>query len=286
MEELYHLGRFEKYQDSKRLDRAERELTQRIAALESKHRRFRMSAWMRYAAVAVIVLCLGSILGYLQFNKVDNIVATASANAVKLVTLPDGTKVWLNHLATLTYPTQFDNDRRDVELEGEAYFEVTKNARRPFTVKSEGMSVRVLGTRFNFNTAVNAYTEEVSLIEGSVQAIGRQDEGMIILTPGQKTVLDKRQHRMSVEQVNANLDAVWHDNLIPLKNVSIKDIAKILEYFYHVHISFASNVDTSMTYTGVIKRNTTIDSVLIDLTYAVPIHFRINGKNVYLSNKK
>jgi transmembrane sensor len=290
LEELYHLGKFAKYEDEERVERAERHLQQRLdGGQSSAHSFFGMRRLLRYAAVVAVLCILGGVGGYIYHHiggKSDMVIASADSSIVKEIVLPDGTCVWLNRLATLTYPRHFDSAERHVELKGEAYFEVTKNPHQPFIVNSEAMSVRVLGTHFNFNTDKPDHTTEVSLLEGSVQAKGNDDEGMITLRPGQKAILNKLTHEMTVQQTETPLDAVWHDNLIPLKNVNIKDIAGILEYFYHVHISFASNVDTRMTYSGVIKRNATIDSVLTDLSYAIPFHFTIQGENIYLSRKK
>lgn len=78
------------------------------------------------------------------------LVATANKGIVEEVTLPDGTKVWLNNSATLRYPRKFSDTERNVYLEGEAYFKVTRNAQQPFIVESDAMRVRVLGTVFNF----------------------------------------------------------------------------------------------------------------------------------------
>ena len=82
-------------------------------------------------------------------------VAVANEGIVKEVVLPDGTRVWLNNLATLKYPREFSEKERNVYLEGEAYFEVTKNRHKPFTVQSDAMRVRVLGTTFNFKSDKN-----------------------------------------------------------------------------------------------------------------------------------
>lgn len=174
MEQLYHLGHFDKYENSKRVDRAEKRLMSRIESLaEVRSRRFSINRYMRYAAIIVLMLLLGGI-GVISYQRLtaENMLVAQATNGVKNVILPDGTKVWLHHHASIKYPEQFSADERRVELNGEAYFEVKKNPKQPFIVNSDAMSVRVLGTIFNFNTKSGMHKEEVSLLQGSVEASG------------------------------------------------------------------------------------------------------------------
>lgn len=288
LEELYHLGRYAKYEDPKRAEKAEQRLMSRIDEIEeSHHPRFNFIRLMKYAAIIAVVVVAGGI-GYQMLHKspAEEMLTAQANNGVKQVTLPDGTKVWLNQNTTLKYPTTFNADERNVSLQGEAYFEVTKNPHQPFIVEGGAMKVKVLGTVFNFNTRCGNNKEEVALLEGKVQASSDKAEGNYVITPGQKVVLDTQLHKMEIKEVNADLDAVWHNHLIPLKNVNVKDIAQILKRFYRVDFSFASDIDMNMTYSGVIKQSSSIDSVLSALTYTVPIRYTIKGNHVYLANKR
>ena len=112
------------------------------------------------------------------------------------------------------YPRQFSEKERNVYLNGEAYFEVTKNRKRPFIVQSEMMKIKVLGTIFNLKCSPTCRISEATLIEGEIEVKGNNEEGMIILSPGQKAELNKVTKRMQVKEVDAKLDAVWHNNLI------------------------------------------------------------------------
>jgi len=287
-EELYHLGKYEQFKDKKRIAKAEKRLFKQIDTIETKHHKLlKMGRWIKYAAMFIVILLAGTSIGYLIYQSNitrDTIIASANGTSVKQVVLPDGTKVWLNHSATIEYPRKFSKKERDVNLNGEAYFEVTKNPHQPFIVRSDAMSVKVLGTVFNFKGGKNSNMAEVTLLEGLIQVSGNQDQGMIVIKPGQKVILDKLSQQMTVQQVNAKLDAVWHNNLIPLNKVDIRAIAKILERFYNVQITVSSNINLNMTYSGVIKRKDTIDSVLTALCYAIPIEYKIVGNHIYLSN--
>ena len=142
MEEAYHLGKFDRYVDKQRLARAEQRLYKRLDEEKGKQEKIlRMHHWMRYAAIIAVILMLGGGVGYWFYQESDRqlMVAVANEGIVKEVVLPDGTKVWLNNSATLKYPREFSEKERNVHLEGEAYFEVTKNRHKPFTVQSDAM---------------------------------------------------------------------------------------------------------------------------------------------------
>lgn len=236
MEEIYHLGKFDQYANEQRILRAEKQLYKKLDEEKSKQKiALNMQRWMKYAAMIAVILVIGGGAGYWLYQNGNNqqmMVAVANEGIVKEVILPDGTKVWLNNSATLKYPREFSEKERNVYLDGEAYFEVTKNRHKPFTVQSDAMRVRVLGTTFNFKSDKNCRIAEATLIEGEIEVKGNKEEGQIILAPGQRAELNKNNGRLTVKQVNAKLDAVWHDNLIPFQQADIFTISKALERFY------------------------------------------------------
>lgn len=288
MEEAYHLGKFDRYADKQRLARAEQRLYKRLDEEKGKQEKIlRMHHWMRYAAIIAVILMLGGGVGYWFYQESDRqlMVAVADEGIVKEVVLPDGTKVWLNSSATLKYPREFSEKERNVHLEGEAYFEVTKNRHKPFTVQSDAMQVRVLGTSFNFKCDKNCQVAEATLIEGEIEVKGNNEEGQLILAPGQRVELNKSDGRLTVKQVDAKLDAVWHDNLIPFQKADIFTISKALERFYDVKIILSPDIRSDKTYSGVLKRKPEIESVLKSLQNSIPIDYKIVGKNIFISLK-
>ena len=262
MEEIYHLGKFDRYADEQRIAHAEKLLYKKLDEAKGKQAKLlRMHRWMRYAAVIAVILLMGGGAGYWFYhNGADQqlMVAVANEGIVKEVVLPDGTRVWLNNLATLKYPREFSEKERNVYLEGEAYFEVTKNRHKPFTVQSDAMRVRVLGTTFNFKSDKSCRVAEATLIEGEIEVKGNKEEGQIILAPGQRAELNKKSGRLTVKQVDAKLDAVWHDNLIPFQKADIFTITKALERFYDVKIILSPDIRADKTYSGVLRRKSTI----------------------------
>ena len=123
MEEIYHLGKFDRYADEQRIAHAEKLLYKKLDEAKGKQAKLlRMHRWMRYAAVIAVILLMGGGAGYWFYhNGADQqlMVAVANEGIVKEVVLPDGTRVWLNNLATLKYPREFSEKERNVYLEGE-----------------------------------------------------------------------------------------------------------------------------------------------------------------------
>ena len=289
MEEIYHLGKLNQYADGQRMARAEKQLYRKLDEEKGKQNKIlRMHRWMRYAVAIAAILVIGGGAGYWFYQSGTDqqmMVAVANEGIVKEVVLPDGTKVWLNNSAILKYPREFSEKERNVHLEGEAYFEVTKNRHKPFTIQSDAMRVRVLGTRFNFKCDKRCRIAEATLIEGEIEVKGNKEEGQIILTPGQRAELNKNNGRLTVKQVDAKMDAVWHDNLIPFQKADIFTITKALERFYDVKIILSPDIQSNKTYSGVLKRKSDIESVLKSLQNSIPIDYKIVGSNIFISPK-
>ncbi|NDV65870.1 FecR family protein [Bacteroides sp. 224] len=288
MEEIYQLGKFDSYLDTKRMDRAERRLFQQIEKEEAtiKKKQIHIKRWMQYAASIAAIMVIVSGLGY-WFHTTnpanDLIVETNTENTAKEIILPDGSKVWINNATTLRYPRAFTNKERQVYMEGEAYFEVAKNAEKPFIVHGEALTVKVLGTIFNMKNDLLQNVAEASLIEGEIEVRGNNSEGMITLSPGQRAELNRNNGKLTVKQVDTKLDAVWRNELIPFEQANILSIAKTLERFYQVKITLSPDIRLDITYSGVLKRKSAIESVLKSLKNSIPINYRIDGNNIFIS---
>lgn len=275
------------YNSEERLAKAKSRFQHTIAASGAKSPK--IVFYRRVLGYAAMLLAFVSIgIGVGKYCKAgltesDLIVQVPANGEVQEVILPDGTKVWVNRGSVLKYPAHFAKNSRRVELDGEAYFEVKRDQSRPFTVTSDAMSVKVLGTIFNLRSYKNSFLTETSLIEGAVEVRGNRNEGQIVLSPGQKAELNRKTGRLQVKQVNSKLDAVWHDDLIPFESATIFEIASVLERFYQVKIILSPDICNS-TYSGVLKRSDNIDKVLSSLKNSIPITFRKNGSNIYLQS--
>lgn len=287
MEEIYHLGKFDQYTNEQRIERAERKLLEKIHQKEdAKKQKPKFRQWMRYAAVIAVIILSGSGIGYWFHSASINrnlVTQTVTDGTVIEVILPDGSKVWLNNGTTLSYPNEFSGKERIVSLEGEAYFEVVKNTQKPFIVETEAMKISVLGTTFNLKSHTNQYVAEATLVEGEIEVRGNNDEGMIVLSPGQRAELNKKNRRLTVKQVDAKLDGVWRNDLIPFEQANIFTITQTLERFYDVKIILSPDIPTDITYSGVLRKKNTVTSVLESLQHSIPIQYKIVGNNIFIS---
>lgn len=277
MTDAYHAYRASHQIDEAHVQRAELDLLNRIAKEEKARKHRNGVRWAMYAAAAVLA-ALFVMTGLHYRGDREEMVRIVALNGVRHVLLPDSSEVWLNAHSTLRYPRHFNDDDRQLELDGEAYFEVRPDADRPFVVKNEFLTTRVLGTRFNFSTRATDNTAEVTLLSGKVKVSGNHGEGMITLRPDQRVILDKASRSMEIVQTYAPVSAAWHNKVIPFTNMRIDEIVKALEEYYDVRIDISPRLQNRATYTGVINCRPTIDSVLADLSYSVPFTFhRKNG---------
>lgn len=200
----------------------------------------------KYAA-AVLVVGLISFFSYRQGesnlqNALTQVEVEAPLGAQTRLRLPDGTLVVLNAGSRLVYPQDFGVDNREVELSGEGYFEVERNEKLPFHVQTPSLSVRVLGTKFNFRDYPNDEEAVVSLLEGKV-ALGNRlrAEAEMILLPNEQVTLDKAEGRMTKEAKEVKKVLEWTSGKLFFDELPLPEVVKILERSYDVHITFATD---------------------------------------------
>lgn len=192
------------------------------------------------------------------------------------VTLPDGSKVWLNAASSLRFPTAFRGRSREVEITGEAYFEIAKNTNLPFYVKTNGMAVEVLGTSFN----VNAYADEpamrTTLLEGSVRV--RKDKAMAMLAPGQQASITDKGNIEIKKDADVDGALAWKNGMFRLTSSDVPTIMRQLARWYDVEVEFEGGVPAGHI-TGEVPRNTSLSKVL-KVFETSGIHFQVVGKKI------
>lgn len=194
------------------------------------------------------------------------------------IVLADGTKVWLNAETNLRYPSAFDEQQRLVYLEGEAYFEVTKDSIRPFIVKTDKMDIEVLGTAFNVSAYPEEETYKTTLIEGKVN-INEHSGNQQVLHPGQQFNLSIHKLESKVLQVDTKLATDWKDGKYIFQNENLEDILKQLSKWYNLEYEFSNDTLRKMKYSGSAYKNEPIKKLLDAISLIRPIEFKIkNGK--------
>lgn len=192
------------------------------------------------------------------------------------ITLPDGSKVWLNAASSLKYPVVFGGKERKVEITGEAYFEIAKDALRPFKVQLNQMEVEVLGTHFNINSYTDEETVRTTLLEGRVKVTTASENKF--LQPGQQAQLKPSGSMKIVNDVNLEETVAWKDGNFQFENSDIKSVMRQLARWYDVEVSYQGNI--SKHFIGGISRNVKLSQVLSMLQQTGEVRFIIEGKKI------
>lgn len=211
----------------------------------------------------------------IQESNVFNTVITPKGGQYQLV-LSDGTRVWLNAASTLKYPVTFAGAKREIELSGEAYFEVAHDQHRPFRVISNGQTVEVLGTHFN----VNAYPDEkmtrTTLIEGSVKVSAAEMSSQI--RPGEQ-VQFKNGH-LAVTQADIEEAIAWKRGFFYFKDDDIQTVMRQLSRWYDVTVKYEGQISTR-EFSGQMNKNITAAQLMHILSFE-QIHYRIENRTIII----
>lgn len=197
------------------------------------------------------------------------------------ITLPDGSRVWLNSASTISYTSDYNSRERDVFLKGEAYFEVAKNPEIPFIVHSQDLSVEALGTKFN----IRSYEEDPVIVTTLVEGMVRTTAGNVsdMLYPEQESSFDKQTGLMRKTRVQDPMHMIpWLKNEILFTENSLSEIALLLERMYNVTVKFDDEKVGDFTYTGLV-RNNSLQNVLELISTTSPVTYVIDENTVAFS---
>ncbi|MBZ4034167.1 FecR domain-containing protein [Flavobacterium sp. 17A] len=191
------------------------------------------------------------------------------------VNLSDGTKVWLNSKSTLKYPVEFSGNKRNVTLEGEAYFEVSKDSHSPFTVKTKSGNVTVLGTHFNVSAYDEDHNFETTLAEGKVKVSGVNQS--VVLNPGQQA--RSKNAGLSVVDVDAAVYTSWKDGKFYFENENLKNILTKMARWYNFNVKFEQKALEQIKFTGIVLKDEPIDQFLDVISKSSNIKYKITKVN-------
>ncbi len=239
--------------------------------------------------------------------KVDNEISTHNGSKTHLV-MPDGTLVWLNAGSRLTYDRNFGAAYREVTLTGEAFFDVARNAERPFVIHTARIDVKVLGTRFNVKSYPTDRTTEATLIRGSIEvSIKDRPSEKIILKPNEKLVVsndDSTLHRnvhghhavngdeslVSIRKptyetaTGAIIETSWVDNKLVFQDEEFNELAARMERWYGMEIRFDNSRLEAWRFTGTFQ-NETIQQALEALKLTANFYYKIDGSKITIYEK-
>lgn len=242
---------------------------------------------LRIAAIFAFTVSITGLSIYLAsktslFYPKSWVEVSTAAGQQSQVTLPDGSKVWLNAETQLKYHP--DKNNRLVSLSGEAYFEVSHNKTYPFVVETGDAAIKVLGTKFNVSHYPDSKITSASLLSGKIQMTADIDNQSIILAPGEKAIYDQEKHKIAKMNFKVENDVLWKQGILFFNNDPFNDLIQKLERYYDVKFIYDKGRFKHTHYTGTVD-NLTINKVLEFINLTIPINYEIDNKTIKLSLK-
>lgn len=240
----------------------------------------------RIAVVASLLLILSlPAVFYLGKNNSQQsaTLSYTSLTGKSKVVLPDGSEVWLHSHTTLKYNSDFESETRNVDLNGEAYFVVTHNAKKPFIVSTNNTKVVVHGTKFNVNSYDSSDNVLVSLFEGSVSMqVAEKD---VMLKPGQEGNFNKAEQTLIVKNGDVGFAKSWTDEQLRFENKNLRYVCRYLSKWYSVKIDIDPSIDDNQSYTFTVH-NENLEEIMRILTKVNSIDYSFNNDNELFIKQK
>jgi ferric-dicitrate binding protein FerR (iron transport regulator) len=233
--------------------------------------------WWRVAAAILLPLILGyGIYQFVEINKTgeteNSLLVCAESGEKANITLPDGSRVWLNSSSKLTYTNAYNTKNRLLKLNGEAYFEVAHNANKPFIVQCMDMKTEVLGTTFGIKAYDDDNIISVVLAEGKVK-VTLPDETRI-MQPDERVVYNKSTRKLFSGRVKPSDFTDWRKNRLRFENETLQEIATTISRIHNIDYVFEDESIKEFRFTGSVD-NTNVESVLNAIMLTAPITYTI-----------
>ena len=273
---------------SKRMQKTDRHPASDTTTIKAPRMRLWGATYLRrYAAVACIAFAvmlsasfyIGITIGKPQQS--EQVYSNLGGKSKAL--LPDGTEVWLHANSSLAYGTDFQSDYRQVNVVGEAYFDVTHDADKPFIVQTDGMRVIVHGTKFNVEAFPESENTLVSLLEGSVSLEAGLEKRM--LQPGETATYNKNSRKIQIEKSDVRFLTSWASDALVLNKKTLGEVCQFLSKWYNVKINLAPALSDKYSYTFTL-RTESLEEVLRIISRINPIEYRFENENVLTISPK
>ncbi|RKD90683.1 FecR family protein [Mangrovibacterium diazotrophicum] len=266
------------------------ELIERIQPVQKKSKRLLMP-YLKYTAIAAAIV-LAFLVGKIQHSGenanvgLSQLYSTLSTEPGERshMMLPDGTKVWLNTDSELKYASDFNQEHRDVYVTGECYFEVAKNARKPFVVHANDLQVKVYGTHFNVKESSKTKQSEVTLVEGKVEVLSPENKSLSYLSPGEKLTLKGDKYRIDKAE-NPKVLIAWTQGVLVFVDQPFEEVVSYLENWYGVTIQLDQSLHNNHRFTFKVKTES-LREVLELISVITPIQYNIDGEKVFIKSKR
>ena len=237
------------------------------------------------AAAAVILLCLsvGTVYLYMQPTSLQTVSTMAET---RNVILPDGSSVLLNRHSSLSYPKRFKSDNREVQLTGEAYFEVSKDQKHPFIVQTEHINVQVLGTHFNVDAYRNNPEVKTTLLTGSVAVSNKSNSVRMILKPNEIAIYNKVEEKLTRKVLeNVEDEISWRQGEFIFDDLPLQEIARELSNSFGATIHIADTALQNYRITARFRNGEDLTTILSVLHNAGYFNYSQNNKQIIITAK-
>lgn len=235
--------------------------------------------FVKIAAVFVLAFLIFSLYSHLNGEK-ELPIAEQSLNVPQgqraQLTLADGTKVWLNAKSKLTFPNRFKEDTREVILDGEGYFEVTKDKAKPFIVRTSKYDVKVLGTTFDLKAYSKTEDFETSLLEGSVEILKPESSVKVLLKPNERISLQEGQ--LVIAPITHSDYFLWKDGILSFDDEPFPNLMKKLELVFDIEIEVKNDNVLKYSCTGKFRTKDGIEHILKVLQLANEFKYEVNSE--------
>ena len=230
------------------------------------------------AAAAVVLLCL-----YMQPVSIQTVTTLAET---RTILLPDGTSVTLNHYSSLSYPKQFKSDNREVELSGEAYFEVSKSKKHPFIVQTETIDVQVLGTHFNVDAYPDNPDVKTTLLTGSVAVSNKNNSVHMVLKPNEVAIYNKVEQKLTRKVLeNAGDEVSWRHGEFIFDDLPLQEIARELSNSFGTTIHITDSTLRNYRVTARFRNGEDLETILSVLHNAGYFNYSRNTQQITITPK-
>ena len=282
---------FTYFSNPEHIDRSYKELMekQRVKIIiEKKITRKISLRLLRYAASFLVLIGL-SFFCYKYITDWQNpkmiVVVTGEKEHIRQLILEDSSNVWLSAGSRIEYPERFGKKDRKVSVEGKVYFDVAKDENRPFLVKTEAYTVKVLGTSFEVNAFKYNQISDVTLIDGNVEILDNNLSALCTLQPGQQFEIDKISNCFNLHPVQAEMYASWHVGTLEFDGLTFAEIVQILERQYNVRIIIDNNMAKDQRLVGSLSFQKDIYQMMRTIELVIPIRYHVQTDTVVYSRE-
>ncbi len=251
--------------------------------IQLNNKRRLLYAMLQKAAILILVFGLGGLTHYFLNSNLLNTEAVYDNDffvevpfgQTSNIKLPDGSSVVLNSGSSIAYNNEFSKGKREVRITGEAFFDVAKDKKHPFLVKSSILDIQVYGTSFNVQVYPDENSFSTTLVEGSISVLDKKGTELSLLKPGENASMDEKHSSLKISKVDTEMFTSWKEGVVTFRNEKLGDIAKKMERWYNVEIEIQNTALENEAYFFTILRNKPIDQVLEALEVTSELHYEI-----------